>query len=144
MTETESNAWIPKTEGERLTGEVIEIIRGWSDARTNGGKDPERGWYPLLRLKTADGRERDWHAFGAVAENRIYDKQPLPGETITVTFLGVSSKTPPKGMNAPKLYRLEVHGRDPVREAQMVYSQLGAPRREWVDAPESLTAPDLA
>lgn len=134
-TKTESQAWIPEQPGDKLTGTIVEVIRAWSDARTNGGKDMERGWYPLIRLKTDNGNIRDWHAFGAVAENRVLDKQPLPGETITVTYLGISDKTPPKGMNAPKLFQLDIAGRDPRAEAADVYAQLGARERKTQQAP---------
>lgn len=125
MPETPSNAWIPKKEGDSFTATVVEIIAGWSDTRTNGGKNPERGWYPLVTCADENGVPIDWHAFETVAEKRVLQKQPLPGERITVTFLGVSDKTPPKGMSAPKLYKLEVHGRDPRVEARNVYAQLG-------------------
>lgn len=128
-TKTEQQAWIPEEPGDTLTGKIIEVVRAWSDARTNGGKDMDRGWYPLIRVKTDNGNVRDWHVFSAVAENRVMDKQPLPGETITITYLGVSDKTPPKGQNAPKLWALDIAGRDPAVEARNVYAQLGAAPR---------------
>lgn len=119
-------AWIPEKAGDQLTGTIIEVVRAWSDARTNGGKNMERGFYPLIRVRTDNGNTRDWHVFSAVAENRVMDKQPLPGEKITVTYLGVSDKTPPKGQNAPKLFTLDIDGRDPKVEARNVYAALGA------------------
>lgn len=144
MTATkESNAWIPKQEGDTLEGEVIELVRGWSDVRTNGGRDMDRGWYPLLTIRQADGTEKLWHAFETVAFNRVLDKQPIPGETIRVTYLGESDKEPPKGMNRPKLYRLEVVGRDPAQEARTVYGQLGGSVPEPSAPPTSMYgAPD--
>jgi len=123
---TDSAAWIPENEGDTLTGTITEVVRAWSDARTNGGKNPDRGWYPLIRVKADNGNVRDWHVFSAVAENRVMDKQPLPGERITVTYDGISSKTPPKGQNAPKLFTLTIEGRDPAEEAKNVYASLGA------------------
>lgn len=142
MTTTESNAWIPKEAGDSITGMIVDVIRAWSDARTNGGKNMDRGWYPLIRLKTENGNTIDWHVFSAVAENRVMDKQPLPGEIITVTYLGLSDKTPPKGMNAPKLYDLTIAGRDPAVEARNVYAQLGAmPRSVPGDIPTDDDAP---
>lgn len=144
MTTAQSRAWIPSKEGDSITGTVVEVIRAWSDARTNGGRDMDRGWYPLLRLRQDDGTERDWHAFGAVAENRVKDKQPLPGERITVTYLGVSDKTPPKGQNAPKLFRLDIDGRDSVQEAKATYAQLGAQPREYVSPPPAAEPHEFA
>lgn len=128
-TTTQSNAWIPEEPGDSVTGTVVEVVRAWSDARTNGGRDMDRGWYPLIRLKTDNGNTVDWHVFSAVAENRVMDKQPLPGEKLTVTYDGISDKTPPKGMNAPKLFTLTIEGRDPAVEAANVYKQLGATAR---------------
>lgn len=139
---TENNAWIPEKEGDSIEGRIIEVIKGWSDARTNGGKDMDAGWYPLIRLQLDDGADRDVHCFSTVLENRVRDKRPLPGERVKITYLGVSRKEPPKGQNAPKLYRFEMPDRDPRADATSVYDDLYGARGPSSPPPAPVQAPD--
>jgi hypothetical protein len=115
------NAWIPVEEGDKLQGTVMEVVRAWSDARNQGAGD---GWYPLIRVQTTDGQTLDFHAFSAVGYNAVMEKQPVPGEQITVTYKGVSSKAKP-GQNPAKLFHIHITGRDSVAEANSVYGRIG-------------------
>lgn len=114
------NAWIPIEEGDTLDGTVADITRAWSDARNKGTGD---GWYPLYNVQTQEGSILAWHAFSAVSYNEAMEKQPLPGERITITYTGLGKAKP--GQNAPKLFKLIVHGRDPRAAAAAVYGRLG-------------------
>jgi hypothetical protein len=116
------DSWIPLKEGEELTGTVVDVDKGWSDARANGnGGD---GWYPLLTVKTANGNSIKWHAFETVAANEILKRRPMSGELITATYMGESENSV-KGQNPAKLFRLRVHGRDPATEAANIYDSFG-------------------
>lgn len=112
------NAWIPQHDGDSITGELVEIVRAWSDARARNGD----GFYPLLKLKLPDGNLKDFHAFQIVSFNQVREKQPLPGETVTITYRGEGKAK--EGQNAPKLFQIDVHGRDPQEAAADTYADL--------------------
>jgi hypothetical protein len=122
MTTTEKkeypNAWVPRTDGETLTGELVEITRAYSDQRAKNGD----GFYPLLHIKQPNGNVTTFHAFQVVSYNQVRDKQPLPGETLTITYQGEG--TAKNGNNAPKLFRIDIEGRDPETAARNTYAQL--------------------
>lgn len=136
----ETQAWIPEKEGDSIEGILADVIRAWSDQRTNNGRDMDRGWYPLLRIDVGDGKVRDVHGFSTVLENRIREMRPMPGERISVTYLGVSGKTPPKGQNAPKLFEMKLPDRSPADQAASAYDALygPSPARSAVRAPDSV------
>jgi hypothetical protein len=113
-----ANAWVPRTEGETLTGTLKEITRAYSDQRAKNGD----GFYPLLHVEQADGKVIAFHAFQTVALNQVRDKQPLPGEKITITYQGEG--TAKNGNNAPKIFRIDIEGRDAEQEARGTYAQL--------------------
>lgn len=108
---TSSDAWIPKSAGDQLTGEVTDIDAAWSQFRANQApNDPDAGWYPLLTIRQPDGTERKLHGFRTVLYNELLRKKPLVGETVTVTFVG-EGRDPGKGMNAAHIYKVTVAGR---------------------------------
>jgi hypothetical protein len=112
------NAWVPTKDGESITGELVEVTRAYSDQRAKNGN----GFYPLLHIRVADGSVKMFHAFQTVAFNQVRDKQPRPGETVTITYEGEGAAK--NGNNAPKLFRILIGGRDPVAAAENTYASL--------------------
>lgn len=113
------NAWIPQQAGDSITGVLTDIKRAWSDARDKGNNE---GFYPLLQLQLDDGTFKDFHAFQIVSYNQVREVQPLPGETITITYKGEGRAK--EGLNAPKLFDIKVAGRDPIKQATDTYAKL--------------------
>lgn len=124
------DTFVAVDEGDEVVGVLLGVKRAWSDARTNGGRDPQRGWYPLLTIQvtscsyTPHEPEMKFHAFSTVAENEVLGAQPIPGERIRVKYLGVG-KNAKKGQNAAKLFALSVSGRSAEDAAKNVYASLG-------------------
>lgn len=119
------DSWIPVETGDFLAGTVEEVTAAYSDVQASGaGGD---GFYPLLRIKVTEapgyepGKILALHCFAMVLRDRILEQQPIPGETIIVTYEGVGEQKV-KGRNAPALYRLRIEGRDPKQVAEMAYS----------------------
>lgn len=132
------SAWIAQEAGDQLQGEVVEIIRAWSDKRND--------FYPILKVKTADGLVLDWHAFHTVSYNQIDEKRPIPGEHVVITYRG-EGKDNTKG-NPAKVYHLTITNRDPRKEAEDVYARMfGAPPQPRASndppAPATDTADDI-
>lgn len=122
LQEAHPNTWIAIDEGDTLTGDIVEVIRAWSDARNNGPTGD--GWYPLLKVRTSDGVVLDFHAFSAVTYREVMEKQPIPGERIIVTYQGVSGKAK-SNQNPPKLYNVSLPNRDPREAARNIYARMG-------------------
>ena len=99
-----SDAWVPTEPGEKLEGVVESVEAGWSDYHN--------GHYPILRVTTADGDTRAFHAFRKTAFNQILDKRPTTGERITITYLGARAKKEGATKNPAVGYRIVIHGRD--------------------------------
>jgi hypothetical protein len=114
------NSWIAIEEGDQLVGVVAEVTMAWSDARAKGNNGD--GFYPLVRVDTGDGIILAFHAFSVVSYNEIMEKQPIPGERIVVTYQGLGKKK--EDQNAPKIFHVNVQGRDPIKMAANVYSQM--------------------
>lgn len=114
--------------GDALTGELVSVKRAWSDARTNNGRNPERGNYPLLTVRNDQGELIKFHAFSTVAENEVLQARALPGERVRITYLGVSQNAK-KGQNPAKLFSFEVSGRSAAVAATSVYESLSNPPR---------------
>lgn len=114
------NAWIPLEAGDRLEGVVVDVTRAYSDARARGTGN---GFYPLVQVQTNDGPILNFHAFSAVSYSTVMEKQPLPGERIVVTYTGEGKAK--DGRSAPKLFVIQLPGRDPRETARNVYARLG-------------------
>ena len=97
-----SNAWIASEIGDTLAGEVVDVTFNWSDQR--------QGDYPLITVLTSDGEERKLHCFATALYNEAMRQRIVPGERITVTFLGVGEPKR-KGQNGAKRYSFRVEGR---------------------------------
>lgn len=134
-----ANAWVPRTDGETLTGELVEITRAWSDWRAKSGSEGD-GWYPLLYIKLESGQVTMFHAFQTVAYNQVRTKQPLPGETVIVTYQGEGEGK--NGNNPPKLFRIDIEGRNPQTAARNTYAQLFG--RDEVNEPDPPTEAERA
>lgn len=78
-----------KAAGDKLTGVVVERYQ------RNGDWGP----YDVLEIRDADGDLFAWSAFGTVAKSRIEDKDPQPGDTIGLKYLG--KKSPKSGVGQP-------------------------------------------
>lgn len=127
--------------GDELRGTLVDVKEAWSDARTNGGREPNRGFYPLLVIRRADdGALIKWHAFSTVAENEVLRIQPLPGEEVTVRYDG-ESQNAKKGQNAAKLFSLVVEGRSMEAVAHNTYASLA--RRGGRSGAATPTQPEL-
>jgi len=125
--------WVPVEAGDFIDGDVKEIAAAWSDAQYDG-KDPDSGFYPLLRVQVDEatgyagsGQVLAVHAFAAVLQSRILDHEPAPGERVIITYEGTGEKKV-KGRNAPELFRLELPERDPEQIARNVYGKLKGKR----------------
>lgn len=122
------HTWIPVEVGDSIMGKVVDIDMAWSDVQD--------GFYPLIRIQWIDvtpdvaNRPREelvWHVMGAVAQNEVMKAQPEIGETINVTFDGVSTKEPArKGYSRPALYTVRVQNRDPKEVSKRAYEALRA------------------
>jgi hypothetical protein len=120
------DTFIPVSDGDYIIGTFKELRVGYSDQRARGGRS---GDYPLVLIdvtesNTGNKGETYWHAFSVVAENEIMRLKPVPGERVRIRYLGESKKEPAKGMNRPKLFRLEVEGRSPEQAVASAYAQL--------------------
>ena len=97
-----SDAWIAVNEGDTLTGEIIDVTTNWSDQRMAD--------YPLLVVRTDDGEEKKVHCFSTVLYNEALRQRPMPGERITITYLGLG-EVKVRGRSAPKRYSFRIDGR---------------------------------
>lgn len=120
----ETDAWVPTTAGETISGKVLEVGEAWSNAGAGS-------FYPLVTIADEDGTIWKLHGFRTVLKSLILSKEPLPGETVTVTYDGPrAKKASDGGNNPPVIYRLMVAGpgRDPKNEAKRVYGKLSSGR----------------
>lgn len=105
-----SDAWRPEVPGEQLHGVVTDIDTAWSKFRAQKApNDPDAGFYPLLTIQDAAGIEHKVHAFRTVLYNEVLRKQPIVGETVAITFVGIGAER--DGMNGAHIYRVKVEGR---------------------------------
>lgn len=74
---TPKPGWRPNP-GDSITGEVVDVQVG-------GG---EFGDYPIVAVVTEDGEKVLIHAFHSVLKNQLRKVKPMPGDTLTVTFIG--------------------------------------------------------
>lgn len=115
-------AWIAENPGDSLRGVVTDVDTAWSDYRGRANpSDPNAGFYPLLTVKDDNGKEWTLHGFRTVLYNELTKRQPIPGETIVVTYHGTGEAK--NGMNAPEIYRVTVEGRSP-EAAKDIYKNL--------------------
>lgn len=138
--------WVPVEPGDRIIGTVIDIAAAWSDAQYDG-KDPDSGFYPLLRIKVNEATGYTTppegpdvlavHSFGKVLTARILDNEPTIGELVVITYEGTGEQASKKGWSPPELYRLELPERDPAKTASLVYGKLKGRR-----APDPAPSPD--
>ena len=120
----ETDAWMASKPGETITGKVLEVGEAWSNAGAGS-------FYPLITIEDASGVVWKIHGFRTVLKSLILSKEPLPGETITVTYDGPRArKASDGGNNPPVIYRLTVEGpgRDAKGEARRVYGKLSSGR----------------
>lgn len=115
-------------EGDTLLGTLVDATEAWSDQRTNNGKNPERGWYPLLTIGEIteatgypdDVRELKVHGFGSVLYNEIMRHRPDIGENVRITYEGQGKGK--RGLNPPELYTVRIAGR--VDQAKRAYDRI--------------------
>lgn len=108
------DAWIPVSAGEFLQGEVVDLNIGYSEL---SGQN-----YPILTVVGEDGVEVKVFCYATSLHNEVYTKQPVPGETVTITYHG-QGEAKTKGMSPPEIYRLRVGNRGPDAYARL-YSNL--------------------
>ena len=105
----ESEAWRPQV-GETLIGEVVSI----GERNSQFGEDV----YPLLTVRTDEGRELHFHAFHTVARQELASQKPQIGDRIGIRYLGK-----PDGKKYEH-YRIVVERAEP--PAPMDWSDVGA------------------
>lgn len=88
-------AWVPENAGEGIQGVVVSVTSQPDDYDPNDT-------VPVVTLKTADGGFRVI-GFATVLRREIREKDPRPGDTFAVKYLGQLAIK--KGANAGKPYR---------------------------------------
>ena len=119
------DAWIAVNEGDSIEGEIIDVSSAWSDQR--GGD------YPLITVRTADGAEKKIHCFSTVLYNEAIRQRPIPGERLTVTFLGVG-EAKVRGRSGAKRYRFRIEGRS-AAQVESLYDRMAGQQRPTGTAP---------
>lgn len=71
-------AWMPKTAGDSLIGEVVEVTEAVS----------EFGSYPRVIVVDYDGQGWAFNAFHTVAKSELSKLRPRPGDQLGVVYLG--------------------------------------------------------
>lgn len=136
-----SDAWIPENPGDTLEGWVLDVDTAWSKFRAaKSPDDPDAGFYPLLTVRRDDQSEVKLHAFRTVLYNEIMRKQPIAGERVTVTFVGVGPGR--DSMSGAHIYRVKVDGRsgsaDAYRGLRPAVGPAGAAVKTESDVPNGL------
>jgi hypothetical protein len=70
--------WQPEEPGDTLLGLVVAIGEGHGDW----------GPYPTVTVRTEDGTDHLWRAFGMVAQGQMEEKNPQRGNGIAIAYLG--------------------------------------------------------
>lgn len=82
--------------GETVTGKIVDIRRHqWEDGSVA----------PQLFLQLADGTEKTLTAGQLGLKAALTEQRPEPGDTVTITFVGVESRT---GGRTLKKWKLDV------------------------------------
>ena len=76
-----------KAEGDKLSGVIVERYQ----------RDGDWGPYDVLEIRDAAGDLFAWSAFGTVAKSRIEEKNPQPGDSIGIKYLGKKEPKSSKG-----------------------------------------------
>lgn len=71
--------WRPDP-GDVLSGEVTEVAKGWSDYTDS--------YYPIVTLRTDDGKMVNVHCFHEILKERMLDARPVVGTKLEVECLG--------------------------------------------------------
>jgi hypothetical protein len=125
--------WIAVEPGDELIGIITDVDSAWSDYK--------KRFYPLLEITVgtatgyAAGDVLRVHGLATTLESAILKFEPMPGETVKIVYVGTSTKSKP-GQSPAEIYRLNVHGRDPVVNAKKVYGTMR-------DAPEPVPEPEV-
>jgi hypothetical protein len=99
-----AEGWKPEP-GDEIDGTVLGIKIGESDYKREAGKDPR---YPIVFVRTDDGKTSAVHCFHAVLENEMKAAQPLPGERIFIKCISATAKGA-GGRNTAVRYAVAVH-----------------------------------
>lgn len=75
----ETEGWRPEA-GDVLTGTVDAVSKAWSDWSNS--------FYPLLTIKTDDGKLVDVHAFHATLQSRLMELKPKVGDALEIVYIG--------------------------------------------------------
>lgn len=127
MREANPSTWIAVNPGDKVAGKLLEVTAAWSDIQYDG-RNPNSGYYPLLRIEVTEadgytaGEVLAVHCFATVLRDRILTHEPVPGETLIITYEG-EGEAKTRGRNAPQLYRVDMPDRNPEQAAAKAYSQ---------------------
>jgi hypothetical protein len=91
---------------------VSALDKGWSNYLN--------GWYPIVVMRDAEGKETAVHCFQHVLKDRMMQIQPKVGDRLKITFGGV--KATRDGLREVALYKVEA----PDDTGANVWAQLGA------------------
>ena len=123
-------AWKPQP-NEKLVGVISEL----SEREGYDG-----GVYPIVTIRTEDGREFAFHAFHTVAQNELARLRPAVGDQIGIKYLGKVQKE--DGRSSYHGYRVRTLGGQPVALNWGKYENGDAPAHPDVPIPE-VTVPKL-
>lgn len=132
--EEHPDAWIAVEEGDSITGPIVDVTMGWSDQK---GAD-----YPILIIKTADGTEKKVHCFSTVLYNEAVRQRPIPGEVVTITYLGVGEPRV-RGQNGAKRYSFRIEGRS-AAQVESMYDRMAGQGLRPATQPQVHPAPVAA
>lgn len=96
-----SEPFKPETDGESLTINVTGV-------RKVATKDGEKTGVVVEGIDT-DGVQRDWVAWNLANKGELRREQPLPGDTLTISYVGRDPRAPNPAL-AARWFRLEKLG----------------------------------
>ena len=114
------DTWIAVNEGDTITGRIVNVTFAWSDQRN--------GEYPLLTIEQEDGTEKKVHCFSTVLYNEAMRQRPMPGEKVTIRYLGIGEARV-RGQNGAKRYSFRIDGRSTQAIEAMYDRAEGRPTR---------------
>jgi hypothetical protein len=102
--EPEPEAWVPSTAGEGIQGVVLDVgeTTFFGETTFDFFEEEEREVFPVVTIKTRDGRRLRIAGFGMLLKREILNANPKPGDLFACKYLGI--KKIEKGKFAGKPY----------------------------------------
>jgi len=112
--QAEAQGWRPE-EGETISGVIVDLTKAWSDQGAGS-------FYPLVTVKTPEGKYVNIHCFHHTLKTRLLDRKPKVGERLVVTYHG--KRETRDGKRSVSIYSVETP--DTVIDSQAFWQGLGA------------------